>query len=50
MLDYLVKIELIPFTKIKIPFHVTGKYDNPKVVLGKGHTLPIDTTKKAESK
>ncbi|MBI1769902.1 MAG: AsmA family protein [Bacteroidetes bacterium] len=40
MVNYLVKIELIPFTKIKIPFHVTGKYDNPKVTLGKGHTLP----------
>src|SRR5258706_1823242 len=40
MVNYLVKIELIPFTKIKIPFHVTGKYDNPKVALGKGHTLP----------
>jgi hypothetical protein len=38
--NYLVKIELIPFTKIKIPFHVTGNYDNPKVALGKGHTLP----------
>jgi AsmA protein len=40
MVNYLVKIELIPLTKIKIPFHVTGKYDNPKVALGKGHTLP----------
>lgn len=40
MVNYLVKIELIPFTKIKIPFHVTGRYDNPKVALGKGHTLP----------
>ena len=40
MVNYLVKIELIPFTKIKIPFHVTGKYDNPKVALGKGHKLP----------
>lgn len=40
MVNYLVKIELIPFTKIKIPFHVTGHYDNPKVALGKGHTLP----------
>ena len=37
---YLVKIELVPLTKIKIPFHVTGNYDNPKVTLGKGHTLP----------
>ncbi|HLZ17128.1 MAG TPA: AsmA-like C-terminal region-containing protein, partial [Cyclobacteriaceae bacterium] len=40
MINYLVKIELIPFTNIKIPFHVTGHYDNPKVALGKGHTLP----------
>jgi len=40
MINYLVKIELIPFTKIKVPFHVTGHYDNPKVALGKGHTLP----------
>jgi AsmA protein len=40
MVNYLVKIELIPLTKIKIPFHVTGKYDNPKVALGKGHKLP----------
>lgn len=40
MINYLVKIELIPFTKIKIPFHVTGHYDNPKVAIGKGHTLP----------
>ncbi|MGC4020584.1 MAG: hypothetical protein QM734_00885 [Cyclobacteriaceae bacterium] len=38
--NYLVKIELIPLTKIKIPFHVTGTYDNPKVALGKGHQLP----------
>ncbi len=40
MVNYLVKVELIPLTKIKIPFHVTGHYDNPKVALGKGHTLP----------
>jgi hypothetical protein len=40
MINYLVRIELIPLTKIKIPFHVTGHYDNPKVALGKGHTLP----------
>jgi len=40
VINYLVKIELIPLTKIKIPFHVTGRYDNPKVALGKGHTLP----------
>jgi len=40
MVSYIVKIELVPLTKIKIPFHVTGTYDNPKVALGKGHTLP----------
>jgi len=40
MISYIVKIELIPFTKIKVPFHVSGRYDNPKVALGKGHTLP----------
>lgn len=40
LVNYIVRIELIPFTKIKIPFHVTGKYDNPKVALGKGHKLP----------
>lgn len=40
MVNYLVKVELVPIMKIKIPFHVTGHYDNPKVALGKGHTLP----------
>ena len=40
MINYLVKIELVPLTKIKIPFHVTGRYDNPKVAIGKGHKLP----------
>ncbi len=39
-IQYLVKIELLPIEKIKIPFHVTGTYDNPKVALGKGATLP----------
>lgn len=37
-LRYLVKLEFLPF-KIKVPFHVTGTYDNPKVTLGKGHVL-----------
>lgn len=35
-LDYLIKIELIPIDKMKIPFHVTGTYDDPKVTMGKG--------------
>ncbi|HTJ53013.1 MAG TPA: AsmA-like C-terminal region-containing protein, partial [Cyclobacteriaceae bacterium] len=37
---YIVQIELIPIDKLKIPFHVTGTYDNPKVAIGKGHKLP----------
>ncbi|MDB5255883.1 MAG: outer rane assembly protein [Chitinophagaceae bacterium] len=35
-INYLVKIELFPIDKLKIPVHVTGTYDNPKVLLGKG--------------
>jgi len=35
-LNYLIKIELLPIDKIKIPFHVTGTYDDPKVAMGKG--------------
>ena len=35
-LNYLIKIELIPIDKMKIPFHVTGTYDDPKVIMGKG--------------
>ncbi len=36
-IQYIVKLELL---SVKIPFHVTGTYDNPKVSLGKGHKLP----------
>jgi AsmA protein len=39
-MQYIFKIELLPIEKLKIPFHVSGTYDNPKVALGKGHTLP----------
>lgn len=35
-LNYLIKIELIPIDKMKIPFHITGTYDDPKVAMGKG--------------
>ncbi|MDB5274630.1 MAG: outer rane assembly protein [Chitinophagaceae bacterium] len=35
-INYVVKIELFPIDKLKIPCHVTGTYDNPKVLLGKG--------------
>jgi AsmA protein len=41
-INYVVKIELFPIDKLKIPCHVTGTYDNPKVILGKGKT---DVTK-----
>ncbi|MFL5731547.1 MAG: AsmA-like C-terminal region-containing protein, partial [Cytophagaceae bacterium] len=39
---YIFKIELLPIDKLKIPFHVTGTYDAPKVAIGKGHKLPED--------
>ena len=39
-INYIVKIDLLPLQKLKVPFHVTGTSDNPKVELGKGHTLP----------
>jgi AsmA protein len=35
-LNYLVQIELIPIDKIKVPFHISGTYSNPKVTMGKG--------------
>ncbi|MFN8416338.1 MAG: AsmA-like C-terminal region-containing protein [Cytophagaceae bacterium] len=33
---FLIKIQLLPVDLIKVPFHVTGTYDDPKVVPGKG--------------
>ena len=39
-INYIVKLQLLPIDKLKIPFHVTGTYDDPKVALGKGHKLP----------
>jgi AsmA protein len=39
-LNFIVRIELLPIEKLRIPFHVTGTYDNPKVLIGKGHQLP----------
>ncbi len=35
-IDYLIKVQLLPLNLVKVPFHVTGTYDNPKVSLGKG--------------
>ena len=39
-INYLIKVELVPITNIKIPFNVTGTYNKPEVALGKGHKLP----------
>lgn len=36
-MNYLLKIALPPFDLVKIPLHVDGTYDNPKVHIGKGH-------------
>jgi AsmA protein len=36
-MNYVLKIALPPFDIVKIPLHVSGTYDNPKVHLGKGH-------------
>ena len=38
--NYVVKVQLLPLDKLRIPFNVSGPYDNPKVALGKGHKLP----------
>lgn len=35
-IEYLIKVQLLPLNLLKVPFRVTGTYDNPKVVLGKG--------------
>ncbi len=43
-INYIVKIELLPIEKLKVPFHVSGTYDKPKVALGKGHVLPSAAT------
>jgi len=34
VLNYIVKIELLPIEKLKIPFHVSGTYNAPKVAIG----------------
>ncbi|WHZ08020.1 MAG: hypothetical protein OJF59_001773 [Cytophagales bacterium] len=34
-LNYLIKTQLLPLNLVKVPFHITGTYDNPKVALGK---------------
>lgn len=36
-MNYLLKLSLPPFEMVKIPLHIDGTYDNPKIHLGKGH-------------
>jgi AsmA protein len=41
-MNYVLKIALPPFDIVKIPLHVSGTYDNPKVHLGKGHEQALN--------
>jgi AsmA protein len=36
-MSYVLKIALPPFEIVKIPLHVSGTYEKPKIHLGKGH-------------
>ena len=38
-IDYFLKVSLLPFEKIKLPFHVTGTYSKPIITLGKGKKM-----------
>ena len=39
-INYSIKVELFSIDRLKIPFHVTGTYDDPKIALGKRYKLP----------
>lgn len=43
-MNYVLKIALPPFDIVKIPLHVNGTYDKPKVRLGKGHEENLKKT------
>jgi AsmA protein len=36
-MNYTLKIAIPPFDIVRIPLHINGTYDNPKIHLGKGH-------------
>jgi AsmA protein len=36
-MNYVLKMAIPPFDIVKIPLHVNGTYDKPKIHLGKGH-------------
>lgn len=40
-MNYILRIALPPFEIVKIPLHVNGTYDKPKVHLGKGHEQAV---------
>lgn len=39
-INYSIKVELFSIERLKIPFYITGTYDDPKIALGKGYKLP----------
>ena len=36
-MNYILRIAIPPFDIVRIPLHINGTYDNPKIHLGKGH-------------
>lgn len=38
-IDYYMKVSLLPFEKIKLPFHITGTYSKPIITLSKGKSI-----------
>jgi AsmA protein len=36
-MNYTLKIAIPPFDIVRIPLHINGTYDNPRIRLGKGH-------------
>lgn len=42
-ISYQIKVEILPIEKLKVPFNVSGTYDNPKIALGKGAKLPEES-------
>jgi AsmA protein len=36
-MNYVLRIAIPPFDLVRIPLHINGTYDNPKIHLGKGH-------------
>jgi AsmA protein len=43
-MSYVLRIAIDPFDIVKIPLHINGTYDNPKIHLGKGHEEAFSKT------